>query len=69
MLNRIYYGNIRSYAFHSIWNFVCNYQVKKGNSIIAEFTKKEDALMFIEAYSNYDKRTNCKLIENINNLE
>ena len=50
-------------------NFVCNYQVKKGNSIIAEFTKKEDALMFIEAYSNYDKRTNCKLIENINNLE
>ena len=50
-------------------NFVCNYQVKKVNSIIAEFTKKEDALMFIEAYSNYDKRTNCKLIENINNLE
>ena len=47
-------------------NFVCNYQVKKGNSIIAEF---EYALMFIEAYSNSDKRTNCKLIENINNLE
>lgn len=50
-------------------NFICNYQVKKGNSVIAEFTNKEDALIFIEAYTNHDKRTSCKLIENINNLE
>lgn len=50
-------------------NFVCNYQVKKGNSVIAEFTNKDDALLFIEAYENHDKRTKCKLIENTNNLE
>lgn len=50
-------------------NFMCNYQVKKGNITIAEFTNKEDALLFIEVYQNQDKRTKCKLIENTNNLE
>ena len=49
-------------------NFICNYQVKKGNITIAEFTNKEDALLFIEVYQNQDKRTKCKLIENTYNL-
>ena len=50
-------------------NFICNYQVKKGSEVIAEFTNKSDAEIFIEAYSNCDKRVKLKLIENTNNLE
>ena len=50
-------------------NFICNYQVKKGSETIAEFTNKKDAELFIEAYSVYDKRVKCKLIENTNNME
>ena len=44
-------------------------QVKKGSEVIAEFTNKSDAEIFIEAYSNCDKRVKLKLIENTNNLE
>lgn len=50
-------------------NFICNYQVKKGNDVIAQFTDKAHALIFIEAFEALDKRTKCKLIEIEENLE
>ena len=50
-------------------NFICNYQVKKGNDVIAQFTDKSHALIFIEAFETQDKRTKCKLIEIEENLE
>lgn len=50
-------------------NFICNYQVKKGNDVIAQFTDKAHALIFIEAFEALDKRTKCKLIAIEENLE
>lgn len=50
-------------------NFICNYQVKKGNDVIAQFTDKAHALIFIEAFEALDKRAKCKLIEIEENLE
>ena len=50
-------------------NFICNYQVKRGNDVIAQFTDKSHALLFIETFEAQNKRTKCKLIEIEENLE
>lgn len=50
-------------------NFICNYQVKRGNDVIAQFTDKSHALLFIETFEAQNKRIKCKLIEIEENLE
>lgn len=50
-------------------NFICNYQVKRGNDVIAQFTDKSHALLFIETFEAQNKKTKCKLIEIEENLE
>lgn len=50
-------------------NFICNYQVKRGNDVIAQFTDKNHALLFIETFEAQNKKTKCKLIEIEENLE
>lgn len=50
-------------------NFICNYQVKRGNDVIAQFTDKSHALLFIETFETQNKKTKCKLIEIEENLE
>ncbi len=50
-------------------SFTCNYLVKKGNDVIAEFSNKNHALLFIEALEGLDKRIKYKLIEIEENID